>query len=229
MDVNLVAATSDVFAGRAHMVFHVAGAENAARIDVFKAGKDFFCGPFGDVSDHVEAAAMAHTHDEFGGAEAGTGFEKFIDQWDQGGHAFEREALAAEIALLHHLLEGVGADQQIQNPLLIFRLRTGLHALVNPAAAIGRIDVIDLDADSRRVDGASFLRVFAVKLQFWGGTRAEEAEWIEVALEVSPLPEGVEYSFALGIGAIFGRGAEYSGGAAGGLGFQGRHRSSLIG
>ena len=40
MDVNFAAAARDVFAGGAHVIFHVAGTENAARIDVFESGKD---------------------------------------------------------------------------------------------------------------------------------------------------------------------------------------------
>ena len=41
VDVNLATAAGDVFAGRAHVVLHVAGAEDAARVDIFEAGKDF--------------------------------------------------------------------------------------------------------------------------------------------------------------------------------------------
>ncbi len=63
---------------------------------------------------------MAHAHDEFDGAEAGGGVENFVDQRDEGGDAFEREALAAEIALLHDLLEDVGADEQVEDALLVF-------------------------------------------------------------------------------------------------------------
>ena len=63
--------------------------------------------------------------------------ENFIDQRDQGGDAFEREALAAEIALLHDLLEDVGASQQVEDALLVFLRRLGFHVLVDPAAALG--------------------------------------------------------------------------------------------
>ncbi len=41
------------------------------------------------MGDYVEAAAMAHAHHQFGRAEAGAGVEKFIDQRDQRGDAFE--------------------------------------------------------------------------------------------------------------------------------------------
>ena len=210
MDVNFVAAARDVFAGRAHVVFHVAGTQNAARVDVFKAGEDFSGGTPGDVGDDVEAAAVTHAHHEFSGAEARAGVEKFIDQRDQRGDAFEREALAAEIALLHDLLEDVGADEQVEDALLVFfcnleTLSGRFHLLINPAAAFGSVDVVDLDADRGGVDGAGFAGVFAFDLQFGSDARAEEAERIEIALKVSPLAEGVENRFALGVRAVLGR------------------------
>jgi hypothetical protein len=63
MDVNFSAAAGCVFAGRAHVIFHVAGAEDAARINVFEAGENFLGWTFGYVGHHVEATTMAHAHD----------------------------------------------------------------------------------------------------------------------------------------------------------------------
>ena len=194
MDVNFVAAARDVFAGRAHVIFHVAGAENAARIDIFKAGEDFFEDPLGDMRDYVEAAAMAHAHDEFRGAEPRAGIEKFIDQRDQRGNAFEREAFAAKVTLLHNLLEDIGADEQVENARLVFfcdleTLSRRFHLLVNPAAAFGRVDVVDFDADRRGVNGAGFARVFAFDLQFWSGDAAEESRGDRDRLRDIPIGE----------------------------------------
>ena len=172
MDVNFVAAARDVFAGRAHVILHVAGAENAARVDIFKSGKDFFGGTLGHVRDHVQAAAMAHAHDQFASAQTRAGVEKLVHQRNQRGDAFQRKALAAEIALLHDLLEDVGADEQIKNArfLVLDLRRLRFHALVNPAAALGRVDVIDLDADGGGVDGAGFAGVLACRsaIREWG-------------------------------------------------------------
>ena len=78
MDVNFVAAARRVFARRAHVVLHVAGAEYAARVDILEAGKDFFGISLGDVGDHVQTTAMAHAHHQFGSAEARTRFQKFV-------------------------------------------------------------------------------------------------------------------------------------------------------
>ena len=61
------------------MIFHVTGSENAARIDVFESGKDFFGITLGYVGDNVEASAMAHAHDEFAGSEARASIEEFVD------------------------------------------------------------------------------------------------------------------------------------------------------
>ncbi len=63
VDVDFVATARFVLAGRAHVVLDVAGAENAAGVDVFESGKDFLRGALGDVGYDVEAAAMAHAHD----------------------------------------------------------------------------------------------------------------------------------------------------------------------
>ena len=52
------------------------------------------------------------------GAALGGGIENFVDERDEGGDAFQRKALAAEITLLHDLLEDVGADEQVENALL---------------------------------------------------------------------------------------------------------------
>ena len=100
----------------------------------------------------------------------------------------------------------------------------GFHALVDPAAAFGGVDVIDLDADGAGVDGAGFAGVFAFVLEFGRFAGTEKAEGIEVALEVSPLAVGGEDAFALGVGAVgFGDGG--AGAAVGSLGFRG-HRSA---
>jgi hypothetical protein len=82
VDVNFSAAAGGVFAGRAHVIFHVAGAEDAARVDVFESGENFLRRALGYVGHYVEAAAMAHAHDQLDRAETRAGVENFIDQRD---------------------------------------------------------------------------------------------------------------------------------------------------
>ena len=223
VDVNFSAASGCVFAGRSHVILDVAGTENAARVDVFESGEDFLGRPPGYVSHDVEAAAVAHPHDEFDGAETRSGVENFVDQRDQRGYAFEREALAAEIPLLHDLLENVGADEQIEDARLVFfcnlEIRR-LHLLVNPAAPFGRVDVIDLDPDGAGIDSAGFAGVLAFRFQFGRVAGMEKAERVEIALEVSPLAVDVKNALALGIGAVgFSDGG--AGAAVGSFGFRG--------
>src|SRR5258706_2043948 len=228
MDVDLVAASRDVFAGRAHVVLHVAGAKNAARVGIFESGEDSFQITFGHMGDYVEAATVANAHYELTGAKTGTRIEKFIHQRNQRGDAFEREALTAEVSLLHDLLEDVGTDEQVENALLVFLRRIGFHLLVNPTATFGGIDVVDLDTDGAGVDSAGFARVFAFQLQLWRDARAQETEGIEIALEISPLAEGAEDSLAFEVGAV-GSGAINQSSCAGSLGFRGSHKSPLLG
>ena len=111
---------------------------------------------------------MAHAHHQFDCAASRAGVENFIDQRDERGDAFEREALAAEVTLLHDLLEDVGADEQVEDALLVFFWLepAGFHLLVDPAAAFGSVDVVDFDADGAGIDGAGFAGVLAFDLQF---------------------------------------------------------------
>ena len=108
----------EVFAGRAEVIFHVAAAQHAARIDIFEAGEDFGGGPADGVDHDVQAAAMAHGHDALLGAESRLrvrGSRRAAES--APAVAFERIALGAQIARLQHLLEEFGADQALENAL----------------------------------------------------------------------------------------------------------------
>src|SRR5258708_5041230 len=136
---------------------------------IVESGKDFRGGTPGTVGNDIEASAVAHAHHEFDGTEARASFEKVVHQRDQSRDAFEREALTAEITLLQDLLKNVGADQQIENSLLVFFRNFGIgggsfHLLVDPAAAFGSVDVVDLDSDRAGVNGAGFAGVLAFDL-----------------------------------------------------------------
>jgi len=55
-------------AGCANVIFHVASAQNATRVHIFKP-RDHFVRSFARGVNHdVEAPAMAHSHDGFDGA-----------------------------------------------------------------------------------------------------------------------------------------------------------------
>ncbi len=60
VNMNFGAAAGDVLAGSAHVIFHVAATENAARVHVFESRENFFWGAPGDIHHDIEATAMAH-------------------------------------------------------------------------------------------------------------------------------------------------------------------------
>ena len=100
----------------------------------------------------------------------------------------------------------------------------GFHALVDPAAALGGVDVVDFDADGAGVNGAGFASVFAFCSSSGVGARAEEAEGVEVALEISILAVGAEDAVALGVGAVGVSTTAVNGAAVGSLGFRGHKK-----
>ena len=65
VNVDALAGRGAVNAGRADVIFHVARAEHAARIDVFKSGNHFMRRLARRVHHHVQSSAMAHRHDGF--------------------------------------------------------------------------------------------------------------------------------------------------------------------
>ena len=166
---------------------------------------------------------MAHAHDQLDGAFLRGAVEDLVDQRNQRGYTFQREALAAEVALLHDLLENIGANQKIEDALLVFLRRLGLHALEHPAAAFGGVEMVDFDSDGAGVDIAGLMGVLPVLFELGSGAGTEESERVEVAFEVSELAIGGEDAFALGIGTVVG--GLFQRGGAGDLGF--RHRSAV--
>ena len=65
--------------------------------------------------------------------------------------------------------------------------------------------MIDFDTDGAGVDGAGFAGVFAFAFEFGRLARTEEAEGIEITLEISALAVSVENALAFGIGALVSR------------------------
>ncbi len=198
MDADFLAGGGDVSAGGADVILHVACAQNAARVDVFKAGDDFVGSFAGGVDHDVEAAAMAHGHDGFAGAVFADSVENGVEQRDQRGFAFERKTLGAEIAGLQDLLEEVGADQALQSSFLIDLGLRPFHALGDPAAAFRLGKMHEFGADGAAIDAAGFLGGFAGEALEVGLLEgAEKAERIEIGFEVAPAAEGVEDALTL--------------------------------
>src|ERR1700737_3212982 len=100
-----------VFAGGSHVVLHIAAAEGAAWVDVFKLREDLGWSAADGVGHDVEAAAVRHCDEGAGYSGCGGGGEDLIEKWNEDGEAFERESLGAEIALLDYLREDISADE----------------------------------------------------------------------------------------------------------------------
>ena len=202
VDVNFRPRAGHVFAGCAHVVFHVAAAQNAARIHVFKSGKDFFGRTPGHVHNHVQPAAVAHAHHQIHRAALTGCFENFIHQGDQGGHAFERKALVAEIALLQDLLEQVGPDELVENVLLIHRRLGTFHTLLDPAALYRVGDVKELGADGSAINPAGLVGKFAFQPKVGMGDGRQKAERVEIGFQISPEAERVKNAFTVAVGSF---------------------------
>ena len=181
-----------VISGRAHVVLHVAAAQNAPRIDVFKSRKHLFRRTFRNLHNHVKAAAMAHTHDDFDRAPRSGGFENFVNQWNQRGHAFQRKSLRSQISLLQNLLKQIRANQLIQRSALVHCRLRPFYALLDPAAAFGISDVHELHADCTAIGSSRLLSDRTVDLQLRMRFRLQKSQRIEIGFEVAPMPEGVE-------------------------------------
>jgi len=113
MDANFFASARDVGACRAYVIFHVASAENAAGIDVFKTSDHFMRCLARRMDHYVQAATVTHGHDGFERAVPARSVQDGIKQRNQRGNAFEREALGAQITRLQDLLEEIGANQAL--------------------------------------------------------------------------------------------------------------------
>ena len=106
-------------AGGAHVVLHVAAAQDAARVDVFELGEDLG----GDlpmvftITFRRPRWLMPTT--ALGDAVLGGAVEDLVEEGDQDGEAFEREALGAEVARLDDLLEEVGLDEPFEDVALV--------------------------------------------------------------------------------------------------------------
>src|ERR1700731_152167 len=94
MNVQGFAGAGRVSSGGADVILDVPRTENATRVHILKASDDFVGRLAGDVSHDAEAAAVTHGHNGIKAAKLAGGIENGIEQWDEGGVAFEGEALA---------------------------------------------------------------------------------------------------------------------------------------
>ncbi len=178
--------------GGALVIFHISAAQGGARIDVFKAGIDIGCGTAHGVCDGGEASAMAHGHDAFHGAMRGGSGENLLHHRNQGGVAFQREALGADVERLQHLLEDVGFEQLLENGFAIDLGLRAFQAVDDPLAALGVGNVHELRADGAAIDFARAVGLRAADSQLGVIKTGKVTERIEVGLQVSPAAEKIK-------------------------------------
>ncbi len=161
MDADFLAAAGDVSAGSAHVVFHVARTQDAARIDVFKAS-DYFMGQLTrGVNHHVQSAAVAHGHDRGFRPLFARRVEDGVQERNQRGDSLQGKPLGAQVARLQNLFEQVGANQALEDFVLIDWTQRSFEALRDPAAALRLRQMHEIGANRVAVDAAGFLSSFA--------------------------------------------------------------------
>ncbi len=107
---------------------------------------------------------------------------------------------------MQDLFEQVGANEALENFLLVNFGFGAFDALGDPAAAVWLGKVHEFRADGAAVDAARFFGGFTgevCKVRLL--ERAEEAERVEISLEIAPAAKGVEDPLAVvGVGRFFG-------------------------
>src|SRR5260370_184496 len=156
MDADLFAGARDVSARRAHVIFHVARTQYAAWIDVFKTSDHLMRRLARRVDHYVQAAAVTHGHDGFERAMFARGVEDGVQERNQCGDTFEREALGAKIARLQNLFEKIGANQTLKDFVLIDLALRSFEPLSDPAAALPLLQMHEIGANRAAVDAAGF-------------------------------------------------------------------------
>ncbi len=109
VDVEGAAIGRAVFSRCTDVVLHVAAAEHAARVHVFKAREDVGRRGADNLGHDRQTPAMAHGEHGHYGAVVKGGLHGLVERGDERGHAFQREALGTEIAGLQRLLENLRA------------------------------------------------------------------------------------------------------------------------
>ena len=81
-EVNIQAAPVLCFedACGADVIFHISAAKHAARVDIFKLGKDVGRSLPHDVDHHAEASAMCHGENDLRGVTVGSALKNFVEE-----------------------------------------------------------------------------------------------------------------------------------------------------
>ena len=103
---------------------------------------------------------------------------------------------------MQDLLEQVGSDELVEYAVLVdCGLRT-FHSFLYPLTPLRFGDVHEFHTDGAAIETSRFASDFAHDLQFGRRRFRQEAEWIKIGFEISPLTECVEHTFTLAVDAV---------------------------
>src|SRR5258708_26884738 len=152
----------------------------------------------GSMNHHVEAPAVAHGHDRGFRSVLAGGVKDRVQKRNQCGDAFERETLSPKIARLQNLFEKIGANQTLEDFVLIDWAWRSFEPLSDPAAAFRLRQMHEIGANRAAVDAAGFFSSLSgQRIQVGLLQRLKQAEGIEGRLQVAPAAESAENPPAL--------------------------------
>ncbi len=157
-DVDAVIAFGLAILGISQVIFDVTVAVEMLGSAALEFAEDGFIGLVDDVGQHVEPAAMGHSHHHFQDAQGRPVVHEGIEKGDEGFGAFDAEAFLARLLQGQEILKPLGHDQLVQKRL---PLRTGqdgtvedrLHSLNQPFA-LGLVgNAREFDAERAAIGG----------------------------------------------------------------------------
>ncbi len=139
---------------RADVVLHVARTLRNVGVELtFELAEDLLVRLADHVREHVEPAAVRHTHHDLFDSGVGGAVDEEVEHRDQRLRAFEAEALLAEELGVQESLERLGVVQRGEDAALVVERRVAVYAfdlLLDPGLLVGLLDVHVLDADGAR-------------------------------------------------------------------------------
>ena len=198
VQADLAALRSSMHTGGAKVVFHVAGAQRASRVDVFEPGKQCFRGHPDRVDHHGQSSAMAHSQKRGLQMMCGGGIQDTVQERDEPRSPFEGVTFAAHVTSVEETLEDLGFHQVAQSPFPVDGAGIGrfaLEATGDPLGTIAISKVHELRADRSAVDLAEFTYAgIRCGLREFGDVGVDllyhAAKRIDGCLKIAPLPEG---------------------------------------
>src|SRR5579884_1563292 len=161
MQVDGTSICGDKLSGRAHVIFHVAATENAAWINIFEFRKDVRGGLADRVHHNVKASTMTHGQHNLQHTALCRAVQELIEEGNESGDPFQREAFCSEIPRLDDLLEKISAGEELENPLLIGLGSVCLKAVLNPLTLRRIGNVHELRSDGSAIKAARLIGEFA--------------------------------------------------------------------